>query len=74
VRVTFADPTSDLRFRFELAERMGKSVYGLWNVETEELLEPGVVHMLYPEYRNWKQYLMRKAHEAEKASEAQRNG
>jgi len=33
------------------------------------LYHPGLSGLAYPEYRNWKQYFMRKAHEAEKAQE-----
>lgn len=35
------------------------------------LYHPGLSGMSYHQYRSWKQYMMRKAHEAEKARERQ---
>jgi hypothetical protein len=60
--VTFSLAT-DLRFRYELAEQLGRTVNGIYDLETGELLEPGVVHMDAKEYRHWKQLHMRRVEE-----------
>jgi hypothetical protein len=50
---------------FELAERLGRTVFGVYDEgDPERLLEPGIVHMNLKEFRHWKQYSSRLAEEA----------
>lgn len=65
--MTFSLPT-EFRFRFELAERLSRTVYGIHDKDTGELIEPGIVHMDYKEFRHWKQYSARLAEEQRMAA------